>query len=196
MQSLKVAIYVRCSTKKQSLETQLTDLESYASSKGYTVTHCYREFGVSGAKTNRPQLNALLKAAKAKEFQAVLVWKLDRFGRSLSHLVSSIKELDALGVVFISFRDSIDLSTPAGRLMFHMLAAIAEFERDLIRDRVVSGIEHCKATGITKSGKWFGRKRRFDHKAMLECCAGGMSQRDMATRFGVSRQAISKALSA
>jgi len=91
---------------------------------------------MTGSKDSRPALNRLMADASQRKFDSVLVWKIDRWGRSLKHLVTSLAELDAYGVAFVSLRDSLDLSTPSGRLMMHLLAAMAEFERSLIQERV------------------------------------------------------------
>src|ERR1700732_939822 len=112
---------------------QLRELSEYCQRRKWIVTSEFVDVGVSGSKDSRPQLNKLMAAAKQRRFDAVLVWKLDRFGRSLKHMVSALVELEALGIAFVSLRDSFDLTTPAGRLMFNMVAIFAEFERDLIR---------------------------------------------------------------
>jgi len=115
-------------------------LREYCERRRWTITNEFADVGVSGSKDSRPQLNKLMAGAKQLRFDAVLVWKLDRFGRSLKHLVSALGESEALGIAFVSLRDSFDLTTPAGRLMFNMVASFAEFERDLIRERVRAGI--------------------------------------------------------
>ncbi len=103
---------------------------------------------VSGSKDSRPELNKLVADAHRRKLDAVLVWKLDRFGRSLKHLVNSLAEFESLGVAFISLKESLDLTTPAGRLMFGIISAMAEFERDLIRERVRAGISNRRAKGF------------------------------------------------
>ena len=123
---------------------QLRELCEYAGRRGWTVTAEYVDHGVSGSKDTRPQLNKLMAAAHRREFDAVVVWKIDRFGRSLKHLVTALADLSALNVAFVSLRDNLDLSTPSGRLQFHIIAAMAEFERELIKERVRSGIAHAR----------------------------------------------------
>jgi DNA invertase Pin-like site-specific DNA recombinase len=108
----------------------------------------------SGSKGSRPELNRLMAAAHTRQIDAVLVWKLDRFGRSLRHLVNSLAELEARGVAFISLRDNLDLTTPAGRLMFQIIGSMAEFERSLIQERVKAGLRNARA-----KGKRLGRPR-------------------------------------
>ena len=107
----------------------------------------YTDVGISGSKDSRPMLNQLMADAPQRRFDAVLVWKLDRFARSLRHLVNALAEFEARGVAFISFRDNVDLSTPSGRLMFQIIGAMAEFERSLIQERVRAGLRNAKAKG-------------------------------------------------
>jgi DNA invertase Pin-like site-specific DNA recombinase len=104
---------------------QLRELREYVSRRGWSITHEYIDQGVSGSRESRPALNELMNDTHRRKFDAVLVWKIDRFGRSLKHLVNSLAELGALGVAFISFRDNLDLSTPSGRLMFQIIGAMA-----------------------------------------------------------------------
>src|SRR5208283_2747182 len=129
----RVALYARVSTTNgQNPEMQLSELREYAARRGWTISGEYVDQGVSGAKESRPELNRLTADAHGRAFDAVLVWKIDRYGRSLKHLVNSLAELNAYGVAFGSFRDNLDLSTPSGRLMFQIIGAMAEFERSLI----------------------------------------------------------------
>ena len=131
----RVALYARVSTcnGQQDPELQLRELREYARLRGLTIVgeHVDR---ISGSKDSRPALNRLMADASQRKFDAVLVWKLDRFGRSLRHLVNALAELEALGLTFISLRDNLDLSTPSGRLMFQIIGAMAEFERSLIQE--------------------------------------------------------------
>jgi DNA invertase Pin-like site-specific DNA recombinase len=119
---MRVALYARVSTLNgQNPETQLIELREYAARRGRQVVDEYVDAGVSGSKDSRPALNRLMSHAQQRRFDAILVWKLDRFGRSLKHLVTAIAELEALGVVFVSLKDNWDLSTPSGRLMFQIV---------------------------------------------------------------------------
>lgn len=144
----RVAIYARVSTAHngQSPEMQLRELREYASRRGWGITDEYID-RVSGSKEFRPELNRLMGDAHSRRFDAVLVWKLDRFGRSLRHLVNALAEFEARGVAFVSFRDNLDLTTPSGRLMFQIIGAMAEFERSLIVERVRAGLRNAKAKG-------------------------------------------------
>ena len=147
-------MYARVSTTNhgQNPEVQLGELREYAERRGFEISGEYVDHGVTGAKDSRPQLNKLMRDALCRAFDAVLVWKIDRFGRSLKHLVTALADLGAYGVAFISLRDQLDLSTPSGRLMFHIIAAMAEFEHALIAERVRAGLAHAKAKG-TKLGR-------------------------------------------
>jgi DNA invertase Pin-like site-specific DNA recombinase len=153
----RVALYARVSTLNghQDPEMQLSELREYATRRGLTIHEEYVDQGVSGSKESRPALNRLMTDAQKCKFDAILVWKIDRFGRSLKHLVNSLADLGAYGITFISLRDNLDLSTPSGRLMFQIIGAMAEFERALIQERVRAGLRNAKA-----KGKRIGRPRQ------------------------------------
>jgi DNA invertase Pin-like site-specific DNA recombinase len=146
---MKIAVYARVSTlnRGQDVDMQLIDMRKQIESKGWNLFKEYVDRGVSGSKSSRPQLDKLMRDAADKKFDAVLVWKLDRFGRSVRHLVNAIAELESFGVAFISLKDSIDLTTAQGRLMFQIIAAMAEFERELIRERVKAGMANARTKG-------------------------------------------------
>ena len=144
----QVALYARVSTlNNQDPEMQLTELREYAGRRGWQIVEEFTDQGVSGSKESRPALNRLMADACRRRFDTILVWKIDRFGRSLKHLVNALAELAALGVAFISLRDNLDLSTPSGRLMFQIIGAMAEFERALIQERVRAGLRNARAKG-------------------------------------------------
>lgn len=144
-----VALYARVSTLNgQNPELQLSEQREYAARRGWHVAGEYVDLGVSGSKESRPQLNRMMKDAHLRRFDAVLCWKLDRLGRSLKHLVTTIEDLAAYGVSFVSLRDNLDLSTPSGRLMMHIIGAMAEFERELIRERVCAGLQSARRRGV------------------------------------------------
>jgi DNA invertase Pin-like site-specific DNA recombinase len=144
----RAALYARVSTMLgQDPQMQLRELRTFAVARGWTVTGEYVDRGVSGSKDRRPQLDLLMAGAKRREFDILLVWKLDRFARSLKHLVTALGEFEALGVQFVSLRDNLDLTTPSGRLMFHVIGAMAEFERSLIQERVRAGLRNARAKG-------------------------------------------------
>ena len=145
----RVCLYARVSTSNghQDPELQLRELRAFAAARGWTLAGEYVDRGVSGSKDRRPELDLLMTGARSRTFDILLVWKLDRFARSLKHLVTALAEFDALGVQFVSLRDNLDLTTPSGRLMFHVIGAMAEFERALIQERVRAGLRNARAKG-------------------------------------------------
>jgi DNA invertase Pin-like site-specific DNA recombinase len=145
---VRVALYSRVSTLNlQDPELQARELREYAQRRGWQISREYVDRGVSGSKQSRPALNELLADAHQRKCDVVLVWKLDRLGRSLRHLVNTLAELEARGVAFVSLRDNLDLCTPSGRLMFKVIGALAEFERALIQERVKAGLRNARAKG-------------------------------------------------
>ena len=150
----RIALYARVSTSngQQDPEMQLRALREYAERRNLTIVGEYID-RMTGSKDSRPSLNRLMADAGQRKFDAVLVWKLDRFGRSLRHLVNTLAELEARGLTFISLRDNLDLSTPSGRLMFQIIGAMAEFERSLIQERVKAGLRNAKAKGRRLGGR-------------------------------------------
>jgi DNA invertase Pin-like site-specific DNA recombinase len=193
---MRVAIYARVSTLNgQHPEMQLAELREHASRRGWEVTCEYVDEGVSGSKESRPALNRLMTDAHRRRFDAVLVWKIDRFGRSLKHLVNALADLDAYGVAFISLRDNLDLTTPTGRLMFQVVGAMAEFEKALIQERVKCGLKNARA-----NGQQLGRPRRVvSNDQLLRLKAQGASLREIATKLGIGygtvRMRLAKAVS-
>jgi DNA invertase Pin-like site-specific DNA recombinase len=160
---------------------QLRELREYADRRGWQVAGEYTDHGVSGSKESRPELNRLMVDAHSRRFDAILVWKVDRFGRSLKHLVNALADLGAYGVAFISLRDNLDLSTPAGRLMLQIIGAMAEFERALIQERVKAGLRNAQAKGTR-----LGRPRRVvDASKIISLRASGVSWRAIAQQLGV-----------
>lgn len=144
----RCALYARVSTLTgQNPELQLRELREFTVRRGWEIAGEYVDQGVSGSKESRPQLNRLLADARKRRFDVIAVWKLDRFGRSLKHLVMTLADLESLGIAFVSLRDSFDLSTPSGRLLFQLVGAMAEFERALIQERVRAGLKNAKAKG-------------------------------------------------
>jgi DNA invertase Pin-like site-specific DNA recombinase len=180
----RVALYARVSTlNNQDPEMQLAELREYAGRRGWEIVEEFTDQGVSGCKESRPALNQLMSDACRRRFDAILVWKIDRFGRSLKHLVNSLAELAALGVDFINLRDNLDLSTPSGRLMFQIIGAMAEFERALIQERVRAGIRNARA-----KGKRLGRPRVVvDSSRIADLRAKGQSWAQIKAELGVSK---------
>jgi DNA invertase Pin-like site-specific DNA recombinase len=178
----RVALYARVSTLNgQDPEMQLSELREYAARRGWTISGEYVDQGVSGSEESRPELNRLTTDAHRRVFDAVLVWKIDRYGRSLKHLVNALADLSAYGVAFVSLRDNLDLSTPSGRLMFQIIGAMAEFERALIQERVRAGLRNAQA-----KGRKLGRPRRIVDSAKVAALrASGASWRAISRKTGV-----------
>ena len=154
----RAAVYARVSTLDQEPENQLVELRQYAEARGWTATE-YVDHGVSGSRDRRPALDRLLRDARRRRFDVVVCWRLDRLGRNLRHLVTLLDELQALGVSFVSLGEGIDCTTPAGKLQLHILAALSEFERGRIAERVKAGLARARL-----EGKRLGRpryRRRF-----------------------------------
>src|SRR5262245_59282872 len=175
-EAMRAAIYARVSTGDQNNAIQIRELTEYVERRGRALAAVYQD-QMSGGKANRPGLDRLMTDARQRRFDAVLVWKLDRFGRSLVHCVSGIQELASLGIRFIATSQGLDTdeSNPASKLLMHILAAVAQFERELIRERVSAGMRSAKAKG-TRSGKAIGRPRRvFDREEVMRLRQDGVS---------------------
>ena len=179
----RVAIYVRVSTTDQEPENQLQELRRYLDARGW-VAQEFIDRGVSGAVDRRPALDELVRDARRRRFDVVVYWRLDRLGRSLKHLVTLLDELQALGVAFVSLQEGIDATTPAGKLQMHILAAIAEFERARIAERVRAGIARAKW-----QGRLLGRPR-VEVSADALASVAGLSSRQAAVRLGVSATTV------
>jgi DNA invertase Pin-like site-specific DNA recombinase len=149
----RAALYVRVSTDQQSVEHQIAELRQVAERRGWSVVEVYKDAGISGAKgrDQRPGLDAMLKDASRRRFDVVTAWAIDRLGRSLIDLLGTIQGLEACGVDLYLDQQNIDTTTPAGKLLFHMTGAFAEFERSMIRQRVRAGLKTIKAT-IAREG--------------------------------------------
>ena len=186
---IDAALYARVSTrdKGQDPEMQLTELREFAAKRGWELVGEFVDVGVSGSKDSRPQLDAMMRLAKARKLDVIAVWKLDRFGRSLRHLVDAIAELEALGVAFVSLHDNLDLTTPAGRMMFHVIGAMAEFERALIRERVRAGLAHARSKGQKLGRPTVKRERDRDAKVIRNMRDAGQSYGDIADELGRSK---------
>ena len=146
---MKTAIYARVSTGNgnQHPEMQLREIRSYAKRRGWAVTREYIDEGISGMKESRPELNKLLADAHLRRFDAVVCWRFDRFARSVSHLLRALETFKALGIEFVSLSEQVDASTPTGKMVFTVLGAVAELERNLIAERVKAGLRNARAKG-------------------------------------------------
>jgi putative DNA-invertase from lambdoid prophage Rac len=187
--SRRIAIYLRVSTREQSTETQRGELLTYVASRGWNQFTIYED-KATGTNTNRAQLKALMEDIRAGKIDIVLVWKLDRFARSLSDLIRMLTELRELNVDFISLRDQLDLTTSAGKLMLHILGAFANFEADIIKERVIAGVANAKAKGTR-----FGRPSTIDPLKVYELRSKGWSLGKIAKYLSVSKAGVHKVLS-
>ena len=187
----RVAIYARVSTLTgQSVEMQIRDLRELAKHRDFEVVKEYCDEGVSGSRESRPALDALLLDARRGKFDAVLVWKLDRLGRSLVHLVRLLTDLRALGVELISFSEGLDFTTTTGKLLYQVISAFAEFERDCIRERVRAGLRNARA-----KGKRLGRPKILVDVSRIAVLRGqGRSWREITAETGTSKGTAQRAL--
>jgi DNA invertase Pin-like site-specific DNA recombinase len=179
---MRVALYARVSTAVgQDPEMQLRELREYCLRRRWEIAGEFVDTGFSGATQRRPQLDRLLHEARRARFEAVVVYRYDRFARSLRQLVNALSEFEALGIQFVSLHEGVDTSTPNGRLVFGIFASIAEFERELIRERVRSGLAAARARG-----KRLGRPRRqVDVSRVAALRAEGLSWRDVGRELKI-----------
>lgn len=185
---MKVGIYARVSTHDQNtLPMQLKQMREYIKSRKWKLAVEFEEVG-SGAKT-RPKREELLRMARRREIDAILVWKLDRFGRSLADLVMTLNELRELGVVFVSLTESLDFSTPSGRAMAGMLSTFAEFERDIIRERVKAGIVNAREKGKPHGRPQTAGKKK-DEVRLLYKNGKGLNKSEIARKLKISRASV------
>jgi len=184
----QVALYTRVSTEEQKTDLQLMDLQEYVSRRGYEIFNFYEDV-VSGATKERKALDQLMDDARKRKFDIVLVWKFDRFARSLKMLVDSLALFQELGIDFISFKENIDTTTSMGRLIFHINSAYAEFEREIIKDRVIAGIKAKRE----KTGTW-GRKVLASElqQKIKEMIAAKQSIRTVAKTLSISTRTVRK----
>lgn len=196
---IRVALYARVSTDKQSTENQLIELRATAARLGWVVVEEFVDHGISGAKgrEGRAQLDALWKGVARKDFDIVAAWAVDRLGRSLIELVGCLQELHSVGIDLYLHQQSINTTTPAGKFMFQMMGMFAEFERAMIVERVKSGMERAKQNG-TKSGKAIGRPAvSADVEARIrELRATGMGMLKIAKATGSGVSVVQRVVAA
>jgi len=186
----KVAIYVRVSTKDQSVGMQLNDLERYSKERGLNIFKVYEDNGVSGTKETRPALGQLMDDARKRKFNVVLVWRFDRFARSTKHLVNALYEFRNLGIDFISYQENIDTSSPLGEAIFTIISAMSKLERDIIAERVKGGLRKARA-----NGKRLGRpESEVDTDKIVEYKKQGKSIREIAKEMGIHRSKVERTL--
>lgn len=188
------ALYIRTSVADADGAAQLHQLQQAAKARGWTEVKEYIDIGVSGAKASRPALDELRAAVRRGDIDCCMTAALDRLGRSLRDLILLLDELVAGGCAIITLREGLDLSTPSGRLMMHLLGAIGEFERSLISARVKSGVQKVKETGRSRTGRPLGRPRREVAVARVaELRAKGLSWRAIAISMKVPRRTLERA---
>jgi len=199
----RVALYARVSTAEQHVEPQLHALRHYATARGLEVAETYVDHGVSGAKDRRPALDRLLADARRRRFDVLAVTKLDRLARSVHHLTTLGRELEALGIDLVVLDQSIDTSTPSGRLLFHVLGSIAEFERDLIRERTRAGVAAARRRGARLGrpraivgSDCFTVERRFREGATVSAIAAELGVSRAAVRHAIERHGLRDGLGA
>ncbi len=179
----RVIIYARVSTKEQNVDMQLTDLRQYAEARKLNVVREYIDYA-SGAKINRENYKKLFDDVRKRKTDIVLVWKFDRFARNTKELINALEEFSSLGVDFISYKENIDTSSPAGKILFTMISAFAEFERAIIRERVKAGMEKAKARGAK-----IGRPKipPFTIQKVLEMKENGVSYKEIIRKLKIPK---------
>jgi putative DNA-invertase from lambdoid prophage Rac len=187
---MRAAVYARVSTHdQQTLGMQVEAMSAYIKNRDWNVAKSVEDVG-SGAK-ERPGRESLLMAARRREFDVIIVWRLDRWGRSVADLMTTLRELTELGVGFVSLTEALDLTTPSGRAMAGMLAIFAEFEREILRERVKAGIAQAR-----KEGRAHGRPRTASLKGeeVLRLKAERVSHSEIARRLGIGRTSVRRIL--
>jgi DNA invertase Pin-like site-specific DNA recombinase len=181
----RVIIYARVSTKEQNVDMQLSDLKSYAELRKLRVVEVYIDYA-SGAKSDRVNYQKLFNDVRKRKTDIVLVWKFDRFARSTKELINALEEFNSLGVDFISYKENVDTSTPAGKILFTMISAFAEFERSIIRERVIAGMEKAKARGAR-----IGRPRipPFTKQKVIMLQESGLTYKEIIKQVKISKSA-------
>jgi DNA invertase Pin-like site-specific DNA recombinase len=181
--TIRVAIYARVSTTNhgQDVTMQTRELEHFTKARGWHTADVYVDAGVSGAKDSRPELNRLMADAHKRRFDVVVVWRFDRFARSVSHLLRALETFNALGIAFVSLSEQMDTTTPTGKMVFTVLGAVAELERSLIVERVKAGLRNAQA-----KGKRLVRPRKgLDHARIAALRSEGLAWRGIAKELGV-----------
>lgn len=188
---MKIAVYARVSTShhNQNPEIQIEELRRFCALKGWQISYELVDHGYSGSTNNRPALKELLQLVKNKEVDSIIVVKLDRLFRSLKHLVSTLEEFEKQGIKFVAIKDNVDYSTPTGRLFVQILGSLGEFERSLLRERTMMGLDHAR-----KNGKKFGRPKLHDHSLIVQLHQSGLTYRAIQRQLGVPMGTIARAI--
>ena len=187
MNTKNVAIYARVSTDRQSTESQLSTLRAYLEKRSWTLFKEYIDTGFTGSNTKRPVFNEMIADAKKRSFDVLLVYKLDRLSRSLKDLITTLDELQALEIDFVSYDNGLDTTTPTGRLLFHVVGAVAEFEKELIRERVKAGLNNARSKGKRLGRPPIPSLKLEEAKALRKT---GISFRKIAGKIGIHESTI------
>jgi DNA invertase Pin-like site-specific DNA recombinase len=191
-QKKDVAIYARVSTDKQKVDMQITELREFVARSGWTIYEEYIDQSFTGANTNRPAFLSMMEAARKRKFDVLVVWKLDRLSRSLKDLINTLDELGSCGIDFVSYDNNLDTSTPTGKLVFQIVGAVAEFEKDIIRERVVAGLTNARL-----KGKRLGRPPKAEgiYEQARIMRSEGLSYRKIGKQLGIDEGTIRKRFS-
>ena len=191
MRKKTAAIYARVSTDKQKAEMQVVELKGYVKRRSFSLGKTYIDQGFTGGNLQRPAFVQMMEDAHKRNFDVLIVWKLDRLSRSLKDLITTLETLGSLGVDFISYDNSLDTSTPTGKLVFHVVGSVAEFERDIIRERVRAGLANAR-----RNGKRLGRPPILAKVSpkIHTLKESGLSNRAIAIRVGVGEATVRRAL--
>ena len=185
---MKIALYARVSTDGQDPEVQLQALRAHATNRGWSIIEEFVDHGYSGAKEKRPALDRMIKAAWTGTFQAVLVWRFDRFARSVKHLITALEQFRSLNISFISLQEQFDTSTPIGHAMFTIIGAMAQLERDIIRERVKAGLDRARTRGV-RLGRPVASAKPDE---VIELKEQGLSVSEIAQRLRCSRSTVKR----
>lgn len=182
----RVILYARVSTRDQNIDMQLIDMRSYAEVRKLNIVKEYIDYA-SGSRSDRENYQRLLNDVRKRKTDAVIVWKFDRFARSTKELINALEEFNSLGVDFVSYKENVDTSTPAGKILFTMISAFAEFERAIIRERVIAGMEKAKAKGVR-----LGRPKiaLFKIQQAIDMKKNGINYKTICKKLGLSKSAF------
>jgi len=191
MKRKTAAIYARVSTDKQKAEMQVVELKNYVKRRDFTLGKTYIDQGYTGGNLQRPAFGQMMEDAHKRTFDVLVVWKLDRLSRSLKDLITTLETLGSLGIAFISYDNSLDTSTPTGKLVFHVVGSVAEFERDIIKERVRAGLANAR-----RNGKKLGRPSILAKvsKKIHTLKENGLANRAIANCLGVGEATVRRAL--
>ena len=191
MKRKTAAIYARVSTDKQKAEMQVVELKEFVKRRGFSLGKVFIDQGYTGGNIQRPAFGKMMEDAHKRSFDVLIVWKLDRLSRSLKDLITTLETLGSLGIDFISYDNSLDTSTPTGKLVFHVVGSVAEFERDIIKERVRAGLANAR-----RNGKKLGRPSILAKISPIVYILKekGLSNRMIAHKLGVGEATVRRAL--